>query len=189
VEVASVKGAVLEPPFNRVKQYLGSAKLCGYDLCRHLDPGDVDLLAFDVHPTLWYPIDLYDRLIRVVCDCDGAGDQSFYASFGAREADTVLSFRPIKALVDGASASGKRSGVALVKLAKLAFSFGEWSYTGSTLADLRVEATAVEPLPDSLRFVLEGFLSSLASRLTGKLVSVTSVRPTRDWIVFTGSDG
>jgi len=187
VDVASVKGAVLEPPFNRVKQYVGSGKLGGYDLSRHLDPRDVELLAFEIHPTLWYPIDLYDRLIRVVCDCDGAGDERFYASFGAREAETVLSFRPLGALVEGASAFGRRSGVALVKLANLAFSFGEWRFTGSSLEDFRVEATEVGPLPDSLRFVLEGFMSALASRLTGKLVSVASVRPTRDWITFTGS--
>lgn len=189
MEVASVKGAVLDPAFSRVKQYVTGGKLGGYDLSRHLDPGDVDLLAFEVHPTLWYPIGLYDRLIHVVCDCDGAGDEGFYASFGAREAETVLAFRPLAALVDGASVFGKRSGVALVKLANLAFSFGEWRYTGSSLTDFRVEATEVEPLPDTLRYVLEGFMSSLASRLTGKLVTVTSVRPTRDWITFTGSAG
>jgi len=189
MESASIKGAVLDIPFSRVKQYVSGGKLSGYDFSRHLDPGDVDLLAFDVHPTLWYPIELYDRLIHVVCDCDGDGEDGFYASFGAREADTVLSFRPLRALVDGASVFGKRSGVALVKLANLAVSFGEWRYTGDSLADFRVEATDVGPLPDSLRYVLEGFLSSLASRLTGKLVSVTSVRPTRDWITFTGSDG
>jgi hypothetical protein len=189
VEVASVKGAVLDPAFSRVKQYLTGGKLGGYDLSRHLAPGDVDLLAFEVHPTLWYPIDLYDRLIHVVCDCDGAGEEGFYASFGAREADVVLSSRPLRALVDGASAFGKRSGVALVKLAHLAFSFGEWRYTGSSLTDFRVEATDVGPLPDTLRYVLEGFMSSLASRLTGELISVTSVRPARDWIAFTGFVG
>jgi len=189
VEGASLKGAVLEPAFSRVKQYVAGGKLSAYDLSRHLDPGDVDLLSFDVHPTLWYPIELYDRLIHVVCDCDGAGEDGFYASFGAREADSVLSFRPLKALVDDANVLGKRSGAALVKLANLAFSFGEWRYTGGSMADFRVEATDVGPLPDSLRYVLEGFMSSLASRFTGKLVSVTSVRPTRDWITFTGSDG
>jgi hypothetical protein len=186
VEVPSIKGAVLDPPFNRVKQYLAGGKLGGYDLSRRLAPGDVDLLAFDVHPTLWYPIDLYDRLIRVVCDCDGAGEESFYASFGAREADGVLASRPLRALVDGASAFGNRSGVALVKLANLAFSFGEWRFTGSSLEDFRVEASEVGPLPDTLRYVLEGFMSSLASRMTGEFISVTSVRPTRDWIAFSG---
>jgi hypothetical protein len=189
VQGASVKGAVLDPAFSRVKQYVRGGKLGGYDLSRHLNPGDVDLLAFEVHPTLWYPIELCDRLIHVVCDCDGAGDEGFYASFGAREAEVVLSSRPLRALVDGASVFGNRSGVALVKLANFAFSFGKWRYTGGSLADFRVEATDVGPLPDTLRYVLEGFMSSLASRLTGELITVTSVRPTRDWITFAGSVG
>ena len=189
MEVASIKGAVLDPAFSRVKQYASGGKLGGYDLSRHLEPGDVDLLAFEVHPTLWYPIELYDRLIHVVCDCEGAGAEGFYASFGAREADVVLSSRPLRALVDGASAFGERSGAALVKLAHLAFSFGEWRYTGGSMADFRVEATDVGPLPDSLRYVLEGFMSSLASRVSGEFISVTSVRPARDWIAFSGSVG
>jgi hypothetical protein len=29
-------------------------------------------------------------------------------------------------------------------------------------------------------------MSSLASRMTGEFISVTSVRPTRDWIAFSG---
>jgi hypothetical protein len=74
----------------------------------------------------------------------------------------------------------------LAKLADFAFNFGDWRYTGTSLSDFSVEASGVGPLPESLRLVLEGFMSSLVSRLAGQSVSVTSVRPTRDWICYTG---
>jgi hypothetical protein len=186
MDVPSIKGAVLDPPFSCVQQCLASGKLCEDDLAPYLDTDYMDLFAHGADATSWYPIDFYDSLARVLRDSEGAGDDRFYPAFGAREAETVLSHRPVQALVRDAGAVGMRADAVLAKLADFAFNFGDWRYTGTALSDFSVEASGVGPLPESLRLVLEGFMSSLASRLVGQSVSVTSVRPTRDWICYTG---
>ncbi|MCG8592065.1 MAG: hypothetical protein MJE66_22440 [Proteobacteria bacterium] len=182
---ASVKGAILELPLCRINRLISAGKLDEKALSQHLSAEDIDLLGQSCHPTLWYPVEIHDRMMRVLCDCEGAGDMPTYGRrFGWSESDRMLEKGAIGALVERGSVFGNRAGVVLVKLADLAFNFGEWRYVGDNMTDFEVEGTDVEDLPESMRFALEGFISLLASRVSGSEVCTCSQRDVHDRVVF-----
>jgi hypothetical protein len=75
-------------------------------------------------------------------------------------------------------------GPLLVKLAELVLNFTRWKYAGESLDDFSVEVTEAIDYHEHARFTVQGMIELFGSRLLGKRLHVTSVRPTRDRIVF-----
>lgn len=181
---ASVKGMLLEPPMRRVRKLVDAGKLDEDALEEWLEPGEETLLFERPHAGFWYPIALHDRLMRLLCRFEGGDDPRWWVEFGRSEADGVLSRGPLRTLVKGASAFGSRAGVALVRMAELAFNFGRWRFRGEGLEEFAVEGEDVEDLPESFRWVLEGFIAEVAHRVAGVELCVTSERPAPDRVRF-----
>lgn len=174
---ASIKGMLLEPPMRRVRRLVDAGKLDEDALEEWLEPGEETLLFERPHAGFWYPIALHDRLLRLLCRFEGGDDPRWLVEFGRSEADDVLSRGPLRTLVQGASGFGSRAGVALVRMADLAFNFGRWRFRGEGMEEFAVEADGVEDLPESFRWVLEGFIAEVAHRVAGVELCVTSERP------------
>jgi hypothetical protein len=186
--VPSIKGVVLRPLVARVNRLLDQGKLDHGEVERRLDDDDLALLDNEesIEATLWYPIVCQDRLLRLVRDCVGGGDDRVIVEFAQETAKELLESPSYAALVAGASKMGERAGVALVKISELVFSFSQWMYCGESLADFRVEVSGAEELPESSQLAAAGFMAHLAERVLGRPVAITSERPSPDRVVYRG---
>jgi hypothetical protein len=184
--VPSVKGFAMQPAVDRIHFLCESGAIKDLDEVERLRPADVELLEARPSTTLWYPIDTQDRFLKVISDVQGGGDERYIIEFGVETAARVLQMRSMATILSGARAFGNRSGAALVRMARLGFNFGEWKYEGSGLDDFRVVVSDAEPLPDTVRYNIEGFIQFLASETVRAEVVCESTRPTRDHLVFRG---
>lgn len=186
--VPSVKGVVLRPLLSRVNRMLDQGKLDFAEAERRLTDDDWALLENEasVQSTLWYPIACQDRLLSVVRDCFGGGDDAVIVEFARETAAELLDTPTYAALVEGALRMGDRAGVGLVKISELVFSFSEWTYHGESLADFRVEVSNAGALPVTSQLAAAGFMAHLAERVLGRAVAITSRRPSPDRVEYRG---
>ena len=179
-----VKGILLRLPFEKIQGHLASGKLDDDSLAQWLCPEDLDLFDHGVHLAFWYPLDLYDRILAVLRDFEGAGDSAYCVRFGADSVQAITATPAARTVVDGARSFGSRSGVALVKLAELCFNFGQWSYEAGEDGAFTIETSGVARMPDSVRLMTQGFIGGLASQLSGTDVLCSSERVGRDRTVY-----
>ncbi len=185
METPSIKGFVMAPGLARLKALheQGDLKTLGDhpqdDVIEHL-------LDSGAAPTFWYPMAAQDRIGKLLMAAEGAGDPGYWVRVGRESADEILSARTIEVLLTGARAFGERAGGALVRMASLAFSVGDWRYEGDRLEEFHIVVDAAEELPESVRYNTEGFIGVLADRFVGVRMRVASHRPAHDRIVFEG---
>jgi len=186
--VPSVKGVVISPLVSRINRLLDQGKLGHREIEWLLADDDLALLENEdrIEPTLWYPIACQDRLLKVIRDVYGGGDDGVLVEFARESAAELLEIPTYASLVAGAAKLGDRAGVALVKISELVFSFSCWSYRGASLADFEVEVSGAEDLPETSRHAAAGFIGHLASRFLGRRVDVASERSTPDRVVYRG---
>lgn len=182
----SIKGFGLQPALERVRRLCANGVLKDLDDYPQLEPEDIDIIVTGVSPTFWYPLGVSERVMRLLCDTEGAGDPQYWVRYGRETAGTILSARSVSMLITGARAFGDRAGAALVQIGGLAFNVGKWRYEGAGLRDFTVTVEDAGLLPESTQFTSQGFIEMLAARFVDEEVRCKSSRPTRDRIVFRG---
>ncbi|MGH0036836.1 MAG: hypothetical protein ACQGVK_17560 [Myxococcota bacterium] len=186
--VPSIKGVVLRPLVRHVNRLIDQGKLDFVEVESRLDDDDLALLENEesIEATLWYPVACQDRLLGLIRDCFGGGEDRVIVEFAREAAAELLESPSYAALVSGAAKMGERAGVALVKISELVFSFSQWSYHGESLADFRVEVDDAEALPETSQWAAAGFIGHLAERVLGRPVAITVERPSVGRVVYHG---
>ncbi|MCI0489711.1 MAG: hypothetical protein L0229_24240 [Blastocatellia bacterium] len=86
--MSKVKGSKISSKLAFVRDEYGETALI--DLIRSLEPADQESLRM-VLDTGWYPIELYERVMRAICRTAAAGDEAVYTRIGYHSAEEVLS--------------------------------------------------------------------------------------------------
>jgi hypothetical protein len=88
--VPSIKGTVLAGHAEILNKHLAAQCVDPSILCRHFEPGDLEVLRGWIHPTAFYDIRLYTRLLEYLRDHVGDGSQRYLIDAGRRSADQMI---------------------------------------------------------------------------------------------------
>jgi hypothetical protein len=186
--VPSIKGVTMLRAVNRLQALLENGKLQQSELEVHLDDDDLQLLDQRIAPTLWYPIDCYERVMLLVRSSEGGVGDGYWVRFGAETAAEAFESKSVQIILTGARAFGPRAGVALIKLSGLFYNFAEWQWEGEITGQFSITARGASAMPELARHGSLGFIQHFAEEFLGRAVPMTSDRPTRDVIIYRTQD-
>jgi hypothetical protein len=172
---------------------VADGRLSWEDLHARLGPGEISVL-YEMAPCVkWYPVATYDRLLTTLMDVEGGGSDEYLVERGKRAVES-LTATGLEPQIEGARSNRgtvdewwARVAPALVTLPAAVYSASNWILIpGEDCGRFTIEVTEASGLPESVRHTLQGVLESLATRLIGAAVHVTSGRPSPDRLVFRG---
>lgn len=184
----SVKGDLLRPALQRLNRLLNNGKIARSELEFRLEPEDLDLLDSEasVEASLWYPVACFDRLLEILRDLGGRGEDDALVSFARASAGKLFTTAPYLDLLSSGSGEVDSPGAVLAKLSALAFNFTRWEYEGESLRDFRVHVSQARDFPETARWSTQGLMEAWATKLLGSPVSITHERLSQDHIVYHG---
>jgi hypothetical protein len=179
-----LKGVTMQAAVRRLEAHRESGKLTDEALEAKLEPEDLELLEQRVAPTLWYPIDAYDRIMLLLRETEGGMGDDWWIRYGEASAAEILAFGPVQAMLKGARSFGPRAGIVLVRMSTLYFNFSKWHFEGESLEAFEVEVSGAEPMSEPCRLIVLGFLRHLAQVFVGHEVAIESDRPVQSRIIY-----
>ena len=84
---------------------------------------------------------------------------------------------------------GDQGGASVLTLAQLMMNFSRWEllpYRNGDASHFVIKVTEAGPMPDVLRYTAQGFIERVAELMVGGPMKVTSERPIRSNLTFTG---
>lgn len=184
----SLKGITMQYAVKRLRAHRESGKLTDDVIEARLERDDREILDHRINTTLWYPIDSYDRIMLLLREVEGGTGDEWWIRFGEEHAEELLLFRPVQVIMRGARSFGSRAGSALIKLSRLYFNFGEWSFDGDSLESFTAEVRETAPMSEPCRLIVLGFIRYLVRQFVGHDVTIVSERPAEDVIIYRTPD-
>ena len=188
-----IKGSALSSVVEDVRALRDSGRISADRLEATLEAADLALLEAKIQPALWYPIESYERLTRLLLDVVGRGDPQYVADRGARAAQRLWESGLYVQLQHGEekAAKARRVGGAMTErdarmittLSGAIFNFTRWSYrTGEP--DAVIEVSEAADWPEVSVWAARGFLEYVVSRLRRVETRVEAVRVAPDRVEF-----
>jgi hypothetical protein len=197
----SIKGSTFVAAVDDVNALVDSGRIGEDELAERLPAADVAVLKQTISPAAWYDIGSYNRLVEVLFEVAGGGQEQYLTDRGAAAADRLLEagvYLQLVGLRREAKPRGERSleqriadfGRVLRLTASLAgsiFNFGKWNVTRDREHDdrFRIEVTEAEHYPSLMLRITEGFLNrtvEFSTRSTN--FRWIGERPAPDFIVY-----
>ncbi|MHC4106932.1 MAG: hypothetical protein ACYSTY_02485 [Planctomycetota bacterium] len=186
---ASIKGVAIQPIVELTHELLDSGRISRDQAESALGLPELRLLDEKLEPTLWYPIASAQRIEFFVAETMGWDVAEMMRDLGITAAKRTLHQSGTRNLIEGARKHDKRMGHIIVGLGSLIVNFGEWKFHGDVFGEFRLDATGMDPFPETTRYATEGFIEVLAHELTGHPAVATSERPSPSHIIFEGRIG
>lgn len=171
-----------------------SGRLTRAALERRLEPADLPHFDTAPLPTSWYPVPVYERLLRVLLDLEGGGDPQYLVD-RARKGMEVLMRGGIYKQLERAEAVREaggdwfeRSGHMLATLPSAFFNLGAWrlSRDGSR-GVFTLEGSGVD-LPPCVQRIVQGAVEYVAEQLTEGQVEVVPRAVGEGRVHFVGTE-
>jgi len=189
----SIKGSALSSVVEDVRALRDSGRISADRLEASLEAADLALLETKIQPALWYPIQSYARLTRVLLDVAGRGDPQYVADRGARAAQRLWESGLYVQLQHGEekAAKARRTGGAMTErdarmittLSGAIFNFTRWTYRISE-SDSLIEVSEAADWPEVSMWAARGFLEYVVSRLRRSKTRVEAKRVAPDRVEF-----
>ena len=185
----SVKGAVFQLAIEAVKQAIEVGRISEEEVEVELEAEDLQLLEEKSLVGGWYPVVSFDRLVQLAGGPAAAGHPDHFVRQGRKAADKILGNEIYGRFNDTIRERGEQSGASVLTLAQLMLNFSRWEllpYENGDASHFAIDVTEAGPMPDVLRYTAQGFVERVAELMVGSPMKVTSERPTRDHVIFTG---
>lgn len=182
---ASIKGVALQSVTEDVHRLRGAGRLSDAVLAARLKDEDRALLDEMTSPSLWYPIASYGRMLELLCEFEGGGDDAYLVERGVRAAERMMQASAYRHVLQSADRWGDRAGEMMIQLAAGFYDFTRWSLRYDEAGRryvLDVEGAA--DFPDAARKTAQGFVQVLFERIGGRAVTVRSRRPSPDRFLY-----
>jgi hypothetical protein len=189
----SIKGSALSSVVEDVRALRDSGRISADRLEASLEAADLALVDNKIQPALWYPIQSYARLTKVLLDVAGRGDPKYVVDRGARAAQRLWESGLYVQLEHGEekAAKARRTGGALTErdarmittLSGAIFNFTRWTYRAGE-PDSWIEVTEATDWPEVSVWAARGFLEYVVSRLRRSETRVDAKRVTPDRVEF-----
>ncbi len=161
---------------------------------RRLEPADLAVLDEHPLPTSWYPVALYDRLLTVLMDVEGAGDPRYLVQRARKGMEALMRSGIYKQLeraevVLRETREGwfERTGHILATLPSAFFNRGSWKLSrdeGRRMFTL--EGTGLDGMTQNVAQIVQGAVEFAAEQLIETPVEVIVQRPRDGRVVFQG---
>ena len=180
----SIKGAAFFGTVARLQACLESEQVTEEQVELRLEAQDLRFLDEKIEPSLWYPIASAGRIDELVVELSGREREEFFVACGLEEVNSVFSRGIFETLIEGARKMEARAPEALTHLASLGFNFGRWTCEEVSPTKLIVQGQEVAPLPESIRYTVQGIILGLARKLRGVGDEISSQRLRPDVITY-----
>ena len=67
----AIKGSIVKGVTDNLARLRAEGKVQESVLDAHLTSDELDTIDWDINPAAWYPIPLYDKLLRLLCEIVG----------------------------------------------------------------------------------------------------------------------
>jgi hypothetical protein len=184
-----VKGSIFQMAIDAVKQTVEEGRISEEEIEAQLEAEELRFLEEKVLVGAWYPVDCFDRLVQLTGSLTSAGYPDFLIRRGRKAADTLLGNQIYGRFHDTIQERGDQGGASVLTLAKLMMNFSSWEllpYENGDTSHFVIEVTEAGPMPDVLRYTAQGFIERVSELMVGRPMEVTSERPTRGRVTFTG---
>lgn len=184
----SIKGTAFQAVPLDLLSLVEGGVLSREELEVRLAPEDLEILEAKIHPSSWYPIASYTRMVELLADCGAPHDREGYCTERGRRAAQRLAESGIyQQLAASSEKLGARIGHFSITLAQVLYNFGRWRYeVGGDPGSFSIEIGDAAHFPEVARWATQGFVEVTASRIAGVPMRVESRRPQPDRIVFSG---
>jgi hypothetical protein len=172
-----------------VKQAVEEGRIPRDEVEAQLEAGDLRFLDEKVVVGAWYPVESFDRLVRLTSGLSGAEYPDYLIRRGRKAADQLLGNQVYGRFNDTIQKRGDQGGASVLTLAQLMMNFSSWEllpYENGDTSHFIIEVTGAGPMPDVLRYTAQGFIEKVSELMVGGPMKVTSKRPTPDRVTFTG---
>jgi len=80
----SIKGSLLSSIIESILKLASAGPISRDELERKLEPGDLQVLHSKIQLTQWYDIRCYERLVKLLLDVEGGGQNEYLRQRGAQ---------------------------------------------------------------------------------------------------------
>ena len=188
-----IKGSALSSVVEDVRALCDSGRISAEHLEVALEPADIAVLGSKIQPALWYPIQSYARLTRLLLDVAGRGDPQYVVDRGARAAQRLWESGLYVQLEHGEEKAAKarrtggvmseRDARMITTLSGAIFNFTRWSYRAGA-PDSVIEVSEAADWPEVSVWAARGFLEYVVSRLRRVETRVEATRVAPDRVEF-----
>jgi hypothetical protein len=184
----SIKATGFQSAADDLARLLASGRIGRPELEARLAPGDFAFLGKTLAASSWVPIATYERVAAILAELESGGDEPGYFRARGRRAGERLHQAGLYGQLDASVDTwGKRAGKIATTVSQVLYNFTRWTFvTKEGRHPFEIVVEDAEKLPESLRWLGEGFIAYVSRNLSGgRPAIVTSERVTPDRIVYT----
>ena len=128
----SIKGIALQSVLDDVKRLVSVGKISQDELKSSLQAEDLQYLDEPVLPTLWYPVDIFNRYLELLWRVDGDSREEYLVRRGSAAAERIFASGTYADLVATAEKwGGNQLAKALINLSTQLHNFARWRLVGN----------------------------------------------------------
>ena len=199
----SIKGSIFRGAIDDLARLQREGRVSQEEVDAQLATEDLAFLEGEIHPSAWYPMESYGRLMELLGDLEGGGKDAYFVERGRASARRLMESGLYQQLAflsrwdqTSGSAGGDQSAVVadyarnlrmVTSLASAIYNVGKWvvepdpEHAGRVCIAVR-EARAYS---DPMRLAIEGFLNECARAAREDLTHLhISERPAPDLMLF-----
>jgi len=190
---SAIKGTAFESAAGDVLRLVNDGAITREELEDRLEPEDLPLLDSKIMAASWYDIDCYARMIAIVRDVEGGGDDASLVARGRAGAERIAAtgiYSQLTNVPEKREVYGERFGKIMVTLGPAIFRDVVFSHTrideetGPPGFFLRLKVP--RDFPDICRFPIQGFAGYVTEMSLDEPYLVTSERTASDLITIWG---
>jgi len=183
----SVKGSIVVGSLEELRAAVRSGQLREDDVRRTLGPEAAGLaLNRDIQLASWYPVRLYDAILRYMTDALGGGKTEYMVECGRKTARELVKKGVYQQLKSGNARVDPALVRLVISLSKGIYNFTRWEL-GAFDKDkqwFEIVISEAEDYPDTFMWRNVGFVGVSVSEHAGEPWTVHCSRPTRDRVVL-----
>ena len=173
-----VKGTLVQNLVAEFSEFRASGKLDAQQIEATLSPDEIERIEGPITISSWYPLDFYQRLLRLVASGARGDPRAYLAESGRSSARRVIELGIYSQLAEHTRERWEnRVGRIMVSLAGSFFSFGQWHWQGLEKDDsFSIRVCEAGPVGEELATRMGGFIQELAAGAARGPVELTHSR-------------
>jgi hypothetical protein len=162
-DVPSIKATASNPPA-ATSRLLSEGRLSRADFEARLPAGDRAYLEKKLAASSWVPIATYVRVAAILAELEGRGDaRAYFRARGYRAAERLHKAGVYRQFEASVETWGKRAGSIATTMSAVLYNFTRWTFEARPeRGGFEIRIDGARELPDSLRFVGEGFIEYIS---------------------------
>lgn len=187
----SIKGIALRSAVHDLAAVLADGAVPAAEAVTRLTDAERELLKSGVHDACWYPIGIYDRILKLLLDYQGRGEPDYFKLRGRAAAERLIAAGAFKqvdfvrridrdAAADRIALNLRMAGTLFGSM----FNFGAFRLTAAGGEDYGFDVEDGEHFSDMTAESIQGFVERLADEVGPNLVTVRYSRPREDLLRY-----